>query len=142
MTAHAHKLMGAHAVGKKDVVLDRDVTRERNFVCKNIIVADHAVVRDVYPNHEEVARTDPRRLPRAIGPVKRAKLSNDIVVANLEKTRFTLELYILWLSANHRMLENAIPGSDSREAFDDRIGSNLAIRADFDVVFDNSGGVN
>jgi len=142
MTAHPHKLMRAHTVGKKNVILNRDVSRERNFVSKNIIVADHAVVSDVHAYHEEVARADARRLARTIGAVKRAELSDDIVVADLKKTRFTLELHILRLTPNHRMLENAIPGADSREALDDRISSNLAIRADFDVILDDGGRVN
>jgi hypothetical protein len=142
MAAHPHKLMRAHTVGKKNVILNRDVPRERNFVRKNIIVADHAVVRDVHSDHEKVSRTDARRLSLAIGPMKRAELANDIVVADLEESRLTLELHILRLAANHCMLENAIPGADSREALDDRIGSNLAIRADFDVILDDRGRVN
>src|SRR5690349_18522247 len=142
MTSHPYKLMRAHSVGKKNVILNRDVPRERNFVRKNIIVADHAVVRDVHTYHEEVARAYVGRLSLAIGPVKRAELSDDIVVADLKKTRLTFELHILRLAPNHRMLENAIPGSDSREALDDRISSNLAIRANFDVILDDGGRVN
>src|ERR1700752_400793 len=138
MTAHSHKLMPAHAVGKKNVILDRDVSRERNFVRKNIIVADHAVVRDVYSHHEEDARTNTRRLAGAIGPVKRKEFSDDIVVADLEKTRLTFELHILRLPANHRMLENAVPGSDSRESLDDSVRSDLTVWADLNVVFDNN----
>jgi hypothetical protein len=40
------------------------------------------------------------------------------------------------------MLKDAISGADSREALDDGVGSNLAIRADFDVIFDNGGRMN
>src|ERR1041384_7185162 len=130
MTAHPDKLMRAHIVGKKNVILDRDVPGERNFVSKDIIVADHTVVRDVYSNHKKVPRPDARRLSFAIGPVKRTELADDIVVADLEKTRFTLELYILRPPADNRMLEDAISGAQPREAFDDRIRSNRAIRAD------------
>src|SRR5262245_17882138 len=112
--------MRAHTVGKKNVILNRDVTSERHFVGKNIIVADNAVVCDVYSHHEKVARTYASRLPCSIGPVKGAKLADDIVVPNLEVARLPLELHILWLAANHRMLKDAITGTQTRKALDHR----------------------
>jgi hypothetical protein len=74
--------------------------------------------------------------------VKRAELPDDIVVADLEKTLFTLELHILRLAPENCMLKDPISGAQSCKALDDGIGSNLAIRADFDVVFDYGSGMN
>ena len=74
--------------------------------------------------------------------MKSAKLANHIVVADLEIARLAFELHILRLAADDRMLENAVPGADSREPLDDRVGPNLAIWADFDVIFDYRCGVN
>ena len=141
MTAHSHKLMRAYTVGKKNVILDRDVSRERNFIRKNIIVADHTVVRDVYAHHEEVTRTNPRRLARTIGPVKRAELSDDIVVADLEKTRLTFELHILRLAADYSVFKDAISGPEAGVLLDDGVSPDLAIWPDFDVIFDDGGWV-
>src|SRR6185369_2497025 len=137
MTAHPHKLMRAHSVGKKNVILNRDVSGERNFVRKNIIVANHAVMRDVHANHEKVAGTDPRRLSRAIRPVKRAELADDVVVPDFQKTRLAFELHILRFATYNRMLKDSISGTQPRKPLDDGISPNLAIRPDFDVIFDN-----
>jgi hypothetical protein len=133
--------MRADVVGKKDVILDGDVSGKGDFVGEDIIVADTAVVRDVYADHEEVARSDPRRFTLAAGAMERAKLPNQVVVADLEETWLTFELHVLRLSANHGMLENAIARAHFSELLDDRVGANLAIWANFDVIFDDSCGV-
>ena len=78
--------MRADIVGKKDVILDRDVARERDLVGEDVVVADDAVMGDVDPDHEKVARADARRFAFAVGPVKRAELTDQIVVANFEIT--------------------------------------------------------
>src|SRR5262249_7387410 len=102
-----------------------------------IIVADNAVVRDVHSHHKKVARADPRRLIWTIRPVKRAELADDIVVADLEIACLTLELHILRLSTNHRVLEDAIARADPREALDDGMRTNFAVWSDLNVVFDH-----
>jgi hypothetical protein len=96
----------------------------------------------MHANHEEVARTDSRRLTLAAGAMESAKLANQIIVANLEVARFTSKLHILRFPANHGVLKNAISRANSRKSLDDRIGSNLAIRADFYVIFNDGSGVN
>jgi hypothetical protein len=133
---HAHKLMRADIVGKKDVILNGDVSGKRDFVGEDIIVAYTAVMRDVYAHHEEVARTDPRHLIFAAGAMKRAKLPNQVVVANLEEAWLTFELYVLRLSANHGMLEDPVARADFSELLDNRVCANLTIWANFDVIFD------
>src|SRR5215213_10459540 len=115
---------------------------KRDFVSEDIVVADEAVVGDVHTHHEEVARADPRRLTLAAGAVKSAKLADQIIVADLEIAWFAPKLHVLRLTANHRMLKNAVSRPNSGESLDNGIGANLAIRADFHVVFNDCCGVN
>src|SRR5690349_3182629 len=100
ITAKPHKLVRAHIVRKKHVVLDFYMACQRHFIREDVVVADHAVMRYVYTDHKEVARADAGRLRRAVRPVKRAKLADDVVIANLEKALFALELNVLRLAAD------------------------------------------
>ncbi len=120
----------------KDVILDRDVPGERDFVGEDVVVADHAVVRDVNADHEKIARADASGLSFAVGAMKRAKLANHIVVADFEIALLAFKLHILRLAADDGMLKNAVSRPDFRESFDDGIGPNLAIWANFHVIFD------
>lgn len=113
-----------------------------DFVSEDVVVADNAVVRDVNADHEKVARADVRGLAFAVRAMKRAKLSNHVVVADFEIAPLAFELQILRLAANHRMLKNVIPGPDFCEFFNDGVGSDFTIRANFNVVLYNRCGMN
>ena len=113
-----------------------------DFVGEDVVVANHAVVRDVNSDHEEVAGPDPSLFAFAVCAMQRAKLANDIVVADLEKTPLAAKLQILWLTTKDRMFEDAIARADLRESFDDRVGANLAVGTDFNVVFNYGCGMN
>jgi hypothetical protein len=117
------------------VIFDRDVARKRHVVGKDVVVTDHAVVRDVHSHHEEVARADARCFALTVSAVESAILANDIVVAYFEIARLAFELQILRLTADYGMLEDAIPGADASVLLDDGIGPNLAIWANFRVIF-------
>ena len=130
-------LVRADVIGKKNVILDRDVPRERHFIREDVVVADHAVVSHVNPDHEKVARADARRQSFTVGAVKSAELANDVVVPDFEIALLAFELNILRLAADHSMLEDAIAGAETGEPFDYSVGSDLAIWANFDVIFDD-----
>ena len=119
-----------------------DVSGERYVVGEDVVVANFAVVRDVHAHHEKVARADSGGLSLTVGAVKSAVLTNDIVVADLEVARLAFELHILRLAADYGVFKDPIPRSDAGVCFDDCIGRNLAVRADFDVVFNDRCGVN
>src|SRR5690349_8231417 len=142
VTTEPHKLMRAHVVRKKHVVLYCDMSRQRHFIGENVVVADRAVVRHVYPNHEEVARADARRLPCPVRAMKSAKLAHDVVVADLEKALFAFELDVLRLAAKHGVFVDAIPGPEPRKPLDYGISADLAIQTDFHVRFDYGGRMN
>jgi hypothetical protein len=131
--------MRAHTVRKKHVILNHDMPRQRHLIREDIVIPNHTIMRNMHADHKKVARADPRSLPLAVGPVKSAKLANDVVVANFEETFFPFEFNVLRLAANHGMLENAVTGAQTRKLFDHRISRNLAIWANFDVVLDYSG---
>src|SRR5215216_238629 len=95
----------------------------------------------VYPDHEEVARADPSRLSLAVGTMKGAELADQIIVTNLEITSFTLELYVLGLAANHGVLEDPVSRANAGKTLDDGVGADLAVWADFHVIFDYGCGV-
>lgn len=139
MPPKTDKLVRADVVGKKNVIFDDDMSRECNFVRKNVVVADDAVVRDVRSDHQEVARSDARRLVCAAGPVQRAKLANDVVVADFQVTALAVKLHVLRLAAHDGVFEDAVSGPDFRKLFDDGVSPNLAIWANFHVIFDNGG---
>jgi hypothetical protein len=142
MSAHPYKLMRADVVGKKNVILDRDVAGECDFVRKDVVVTDNTVVRDVNADHKKVARPDARRQSFTVCPVKSTELTNDVVVADFEIAGLALELNVLRLAANYGMLKNSVPGADPGESFDYSIGPDLAIRANFDVFLDDGCGMN
>ncbi len=118
------------------------MARQRHFVRKDIVVANHAIMRHVHADHKKVARPDPRGLPFTIRPVKSAKLANNVVVADLEETLFAFELNVLRLAADNSMLENPVTRAQSSKPFDHSISRNLAIWANFDFVLNNGGWVN
>jgi hypothetical protein len=90
----------------KHVVLDDDMSRQRDFVGEDVVVADHAVVRHVTADHEKVARADARRFTFAARPMQRAKLANHVVVADFEITLLAAKFHVLRLAAHDGMLEN------------------------------------
>ena len=118
------------------MILDDDMSRERDFIREDVVAADLAVVRHMAADHEKIARADPRRLTFAAGPVKRTKLPNLIIVADFEITPLAAKLHILRLAAHHGMLKNPVSGPESGKPFDQGIGRDVAIWADFDVIFD------
>jgi hypothetical protein len=117
------------------VILDLDVPGERDVVCEDVVVTNHAVVRYVHSNHEKVARPDARCFSFAVCPVKGAVLTNDIVVTDFEITRLAFELQILRLTADYSVFEDAISGPEARVLLDDGVGPDLAIWANFHVIF-------
>ena len=58
--------MRAYVVGNENVVLDDDVSRQRDLVREDVVVSDDAVVSNVAADHQEVARPDTRGLVRAV----------------------------------------------------------------------------
>jgi hypothetical protein len=131
-----------NVIRKKNVVLNRDMAREGHLIRKDIIVANLAVMRDVHPNHEKVARTDSRRLPLAVRPVESAELAYQIIIANLQETLFAFELNVLRLAADNRMLEYSVARAQACKTFDHGISRDLTIRANFDVVLYYGGWMN
>src|ERR1051325_5592834 len=129
--------MRTDIVGKKNMILDRDVTRERNFVREDVVVTNNAVVGHVDSDHEKVARADAGCQAFAVGPMKSAELANDVVIADFEIARLAFELNILWLAADHSVLENAVACAEASESFDYSVGTDLAIWANFDVILDD-----
>jgi len=134
--------MRAHIVGKKNVILDRYVPGECDFVRENVVVTDNTVVRNVNADHKKISRAGARYQSFAAGPVKSAELTNDVVVADLEIARLAAELHVLRLTADYGMLKDAIPGAEPCVSLDDSIGRDLAIRANFHVILYYRCGVN
>src|SRR5262249_53742763 len=136
------KLMRAHAVRKKNVIFDRDMSGQRHLIGKDVVVTDDAVVRDVDADHEEVARADTRRLAGAVSAVKRAELANQVIVAYLKVTLLAFELYVLRLAAQNGVLKDPVAGAESRKSLDYGIRGYLAIGPNFDVVLYYGGRMN
>src|SRR5687768_15966739 len=136
MPAKPHKLMRTDVIRNKDIILNHDMTGERDFIREDVVASDHAVVRHVATDHEKVARSDARRLAFATGPVKRTKLPNQVIVANFEITLLPAEFNVMRLAAHYCMLENAVAIYQYGVALYVRSGGDLAIWAYFDVIFD------
>jgi hypothetical protein len=96
----------------------------------------------VHANHEKVARPNASCFSFATRAMKRAKLTNQVVVAYLQVALLSPKLYVLRLSAQHGVFENAVAGADSGKPLDDGVGPNLAIWPNFDVIFDNGSRMN
>jgi hypothetical protein len=134
--------MRADVVGKKNVILDGYVSGEGDLVREDVVVADNTVVRNVNADHKKVSRTDASCQSFAVSPVKSAKLANDVVIADFEIALFAFELHILRFAADYGMLKNPVTGANPGEPFDYGVGSDFAIRPDFDVILDDGCGMN
>jgi hypothetical protein len=132
----------ADTVGKKNVILDRYMPGERDLVSEYVVVTNNTVVCDVNADHKKVSGTDASCQSFAVGPVKSAKLTDDVVVADFEVAGLVFELHILRFAADYSMLKNPVPGPDPGEPFDYGIGSDLTIWANFDVILDDGCGMN
>jgi hypothetical protein len=73
--------------------------------------------------------------------VKSAELTDQIVVADFEITPLVSKLYVLRFPAYDGMLENPVAVANPRKTLDNGIRPDIAIDADFHVVFDNGGRV-
>ena len=138
MSPKPHKLVRPYVVGNKHVILNRNVSRQRDFIRKDIVVADRAVVRHVTADHYEIARADACRLAFTARPVQRTKLANDVVVPDFEETLLAAIFHVLRLTAHDRMFENPVSGPQPGKPLDHGIGPDLAIWPDFHVIFDYS----
>lgn len=119
------------------MILDEDMSRQCNFIRENVVVADDTVVRHMTPDHQKVARSDPRRFSLAAGPVQRTKLANQVVVPDFEITLLAAELYVLRLAPDDGMLENPVSRAEFGKPLDDGIGGNFTIRTYRHFIFDD-----
>ena len=69
--------------------------------------------------------------------MQRAKLANQIVIANDQTARFAFELHILRLATKDGMFEDTVPRSYLSKAFDNCVRTDLAALADLDFIFDH-----
>src|SRR5436190_8800220 len=97
---------------------------------------------NVHADHEEVAGADAGSLAGAVGAMKGTELADEIVVADLEVTLLAIELYVLRFAAENRVLEDPVSRAQPGKPLDDGVSGNLAVWADFDVIFDYGGRVN
>ena len=77
-------------------------------LAKRVVVAQHAVVRDVDADHQEVAVADARRLALAARAVNRHVLAYQVVVADDQPARLAPELHVLRLAAEDGVLVDAV----------------------------------
>jgi len=133
--------MRPNVVRDKNVVLDDDVSRQRDLVREYVVVADNAVVSNVNADHQKIAGSDAGDLVFPVRPVQRAKLPNDVVVADFEVTALAAKLHVLRFAADNGVLENAISGAQPGITLNDGVGADIAVWADFDVILDNCCGM-
>src|SRR5713101_4992372 len=107
------------------MILNCDVARQRCAVREDVVVADDTVVRNVHPNHEKVARANPRNLSFTTGPEQRHKLSYQIISANHQTAALACKLYILRLAAENRVLKDPVALSRRGVSFDYCMRANL-----------------
>jgi hypothetical protein len=129
--------MRADVVRKKDVVFDRDVARQSNFVSEDVVIAHDAIMRDVNANHQEVARAYAGRFAFTSRAVYGHELAYQIIIADDEAGRLAPELQVLRRAAEDSVLTDAVAASKGRVALDDRVGVYLAASANRHVIFDN-----
>jgi hypothetical protein len=141
MPSKPHELVRADVVRNEHVILYDDMARKRDFIREDIIAPDDAVVGHVAADHEKVARPDPRRLTFATGPVKRTKFANKVIVADFQITWLAVKFHVLRFATHHGMFENPVSSPEFGMAFDDSISGDLAIWADFHVIFDDRCGM-
>jgi hypothetical protein len=111
----------ADIIGKKDVVFDFYVARERNLVGKDVVVTDYAVVRNVNAYHQKVARAYAGRLAFAARAMYGHELAYKVIVAYNKTRRFIPELNVLRRAAQDGVLGYTVTASYSRVAFDDGV---------------------
>lgn len=77
-----------------------------------------------------------RCLAFTVRAMESTKLTNQIVVANVEETSLAFKLYVLWFATENYVFKDAISVTDSRKPLDNRMRTNLSVVANFDVVLD------
>ena len=95
------------------------------------------LLRNVRPNHEKVARANPRNLSFTTGPVQRHKLSYQIIIANHQTAALASKLYILRFAAENRVLKDPVALSHRGVSFDYRMRANLGSSANDDFVLND-----
>src|SRR5215510_2926 len=129
--------MGADVIGKKDMILNRNIASQSGPVRKDIIVANNAVVGYVNSHHKKVARANTGAFSLFAGAMQSAEFTDEVVVSDFEVTPFTFEFHILRFAAQYGVLKHAVTGPHASEAFDDRVRPNFAVWTYCDVVFDD-----
>src|SRR5436189_6081773 len=126
MPAYANELVRPCIVRKKDVIFNLDVTSQGRAVGEDVVIANYAIVGDVHSHHQKVSRAKAFNSTFATAAMQRAKLANQIVIADDEAARFAFELDILGLATDHRVLEDPVALSDACIPLDHCVCANLA----------------
>src|ERR1700741_2213451 len=105
------------------------MSRQRDFIRKDIVIPDLAVMCKVNANHEEVARPDSCHLPFTVSSMKSTKFSDQVVVADYKAAMFTFERNVLRFTSEDRVFVDFVSGADFSETLDDRVCANLTALA-------------
>lgn len=106
------------------------------------VIANLAVVSNVYVVHEQDIVADPRNHPAALGAtMDRSKFADFVVVTDLQSRRLAPVLEILRVSPNRRELEDSVARPDRGVALDYDIWSDHSLGADSNLRADNRTGL-
>ena len=109
-----------------------DVACQRSVIGENTVIADHAVMRDVRIDHQQVIVThtgDPGILHSAA--VNGDAFADHIAIADFGSRRFTVIFLILIGFADRRELINLVIASDTGMAVHHHVGFQYGAFADF-----------
>src|SRR5947209_5151866 len=125
VTPYANELVAAHIIGEKSVILDHDVSCERDFICEDVVVAYLTVVCNVNANHKKITRAYAGFLAFTVCAMHCYALTNQVVVAYDQTAALALKLHVLRLASEYCVLEDAIACADCRESLDDSVRAYL-----------------
>ena len=136
------ELMDRDGAGQVRAVPHVDMPCHEDAIGQDDFVFQPAVVRDVRPDHQQVAVANRRRRVLVERAVNRARLPNDVVIADRQPSRLLRHLRVLRQSADHGALEDLIACAQGAAPFDDDMAAELATVAQNDVGLDDREGAN
>ena len=118
-----------------------DLTGQIRSVGDDDLVAQHAVMRNMAVGHEKAAAAYSRGAAVARAAMNRDTFAQPVVIADFGAGKAVrLELEVLRVAADHRVLGDAVARADTGVALDHCMGCNFAIVADDDIPFDHGKG--
>ncbi len=120
------------------MIVNNDMPGQSDRICHYGVIPNDAVMGNMHIRHDPIVVTDTgyaTTLGRAT--IDRDKLTNGIIVANFQPSRFARVFFILWRTTDRRMCVNLVTRANPSWAFNNAMCANTATSANMHVSSNN-----